>query len=310
MGMQETYNEVAASPEALLSVEFFPPKNEKMAQKLMDAAARIKCFDPNFASVTYGAGGSTRESTIEYANRLAHAYRFNVMPHLTCVGHSRQELVDTILKYKSMGIQKIMALRGDPPKGDQNFKPHPDGLSYANELVELIKSVHPTAEIGVAAYPETHPEASSAEADLLHLKRKVDAGADFMITQLFFDNAVYFKFVQKCRSIGINIPILPGLMTVQSREQAHRFCELCGSQLPAKLDEQLRQAEKHRERVRQVSEEWTYQQARGLLKGHAPGIHLYVLNNASPMQNLMQALQADGFYLKRSTANNDHVGSH
>jgi methylenetetrahydrofolate reductase (NADPH) len=182
-------------------------------------------------------------------------------------------------------------------------------LSYANELVELIRSVYPTAEIGVAAYPETHPEASSAEADLLHLKRKVDAGADFMITQLFFDNAVYFRFVQKCRSIGINIPILPGLMTVQSREQAHRFCELCGSQLPAKLEAQLRQAEKDRERVRQVSEEWTYQQALGLLQGQAPGIHLYVLNNASPMQNLMQALQADGFYLKRSTASNDHVGS-
>lgn len=308
--MQDTYKKAPAASNPILSVEFFPPKNEKMASKLMEAAARIEHFHPDFTSITYGAGGSTRESTIEYANKLAHDFNFNVMPHLTCVGHSRQELEDTILKFKAMGIQKIMALRGDPPKGDLNFKPHPDGLSYANELVELIKSVHPTAEIGVAAYPETHPEASSAKADLVHLKRKVDAGADFMITQLFFDNAVYFKFVQNCRSIGIEIPILPGLMTVQSREQAHRFCKLCGSQLPAKLDEQLQQAEKDPDRIRQVSEEWTYQQARELLHGQAPGIHLYVLNNAVPMQNLMQGLQADGFYLNRSIASNNHVGSH
>lgn len=278
-----------------------------MAHKLMDAAGCIQAFRPDFASVTYGAGGSTRESTIEYANKLANDFNFNVMPHLTCVGHSKQELIETILEFKAMGIQKIMALRGDPPQGDHHFKPHPDGLSYANELVELIKSVHPSAEIGVAAYPETHPEAKSAEEDRMHLKRKVDAGADFMITQLFFDNAVYFEFVKNCRSLGIQIPILPGLMTVQSLEQAQRFCELCGSQLPAQLEEKLQLATgKNPDQIRQVSEDWTYQQALDLLKNQAPGIHLYVLNRAGPMQNLMQRLQAAGFYLNQS----NHVGSH
>lgn len=293
------------SGRALLSVEFFPPKNEKTALKLMDAAARIQAFHPDFASVTYGAGGSTRENTIKYADKLAKKFKFKVMPHLTCVGHSKQELVETILEFKAMGIQKIMALRGDPPKGDQNFKPHPNGLRHANELVELIKSVHPAAEIGVAAYPETHPEAASAELDLQHLKRKVDAGANFMITQLFFDNSAYFKFVDNCRALGIEIPILPGLMTLQSLEQAHRFCRLCGSQLPTKLETQLRQAGQDTNQIRKVSEDWTYQQALGLLQNQAPGIHLYVLNRAGPMQSLMQRLQADGFYLHQS----EHVST-
>lgn len=277
-----------------------------MAKKLMDAAESIQAFHPDFVSVTYGAGGSTRESTIEYANKLAQKFKFKVMPHLTCVGHSKQELIETILEFKAMGIQKIMALRGDPPKGDENFRPHPKGLRYANELVELIKSVHPTAEIGVAAYPETHPEATSAELDLKHLKHKVDAGADFMITQLFFDNSVYFKFVDNCRALGIEIPILPGLMTLQSLEQAHRFCQLCGSQLPTKLETQLQQAGQDTDQIRQVSEDWTYQQALSLLRNQVPGIHLYVLNRADPMHRLMQRLQAGGFYLHQS----EHVSTH
>ena len=306
MSMKKSPQLDPSSKRALLSVEFFPPKNETMAEKLMDAAACIQAFHPDFASVTYGAGGSTRESTIEYANKLAKKFKFKVMPHLTCVGHSKQELIETILEFKAMGIQKIMALRGDPPKGDQNFKPHPNGLRYANELVELIKSVHPTAEIGVAAYPETHPEAVSAELDLKHLKRKVDAGADFMITQLFFDNRVYFKFVDNCRALGIEIPILPGLMTLQSLEQAHRFCRLCGSQLPTTFETQLQQAGQDLDQIRLVSEDWTYQQALSLLRYQAPGIHLYVLNRADPMHRLMQRLQADGFYLHQS----EHVSTH
>ena len=292
--------------KSLLSVEFFPPKNQKMANKLLEAASSIQTFRPDFASVTYGAGGSTRESTIEYANILARDFKFNVMPHLTCVGHSKQELVETILEFKSIGIHKIMALRGDPPAGNHNFKPHPDGLRYANELVELINAVYPSAEIGVAAYPEIHPEANSADEDLMHLKRKVDAGADFIITQLFFDNTVYFEFVKKCRNIGIQIPIIPGLMTVQSLEQAQRFCELCGSQLPTQLHTQLQQAAKHGpDKFRQVSEDWTYHQARSLLKNRVSGLHLYVLNRAEPMHNLMRRLLADGFYLNQS----DHVSS-
>ena len=284
------------APQPLFSVEFFPPKSDDTAQQLLHTAERIQDYNPDFVSITYGAGGSTRSRTLNYARKLSEDYGYAVMPHLTCVGHSQDELKQTIADFKAAGLQQIMALRGDPPKGETDFTPHPDGLRYANELVSLIREVYPECALGVAGYPEKHPEAQSAEIDLLNLKRKVDAGATFVTTQLFFDNAVYFDFVDNCRRAGIHVPILPGLMSITSRKQALRFCEMCGTRIPVALDAQLLAAGDDKAAIEAIGVEWSYQQARELLEKGVPGIHLYILNRAGPAIALMEKLQAAGFY--------------
>lgn len=283
-------------PQPLLSVEFFPPKSDDAAKQLMSAAGRLQTFTPDFASITYGAGGSTRSRTLKYAQQLHEEFDYAMMPHLTCVGHSRDELREIIREFKDAGLKQIMALRGDPPKGETNFTPHPEGLSYANELVHLIREEYPECAIGVAGYPEKHPEAPSAELDLLNLKRKVDAGATFVTTQLFFDNAAYFKFVDDCERAGIQVPILPGLLSVTSYEQAKRFCAMCEANLPEELESQLIAADGDKDAIQTIGIEWTAKQAIELLEKGAPGIHLYVLNRALPTIALMDKLQAAGFY--------------
>ena len=285
-----------ATNDPLFSVEFFPPKTDATAEQLLNTAEQLQRFDPDFVSITYGAGGSTRSRTLSYARKLHLDYGYTVMPHLTCVGHSREELKQTIAEFKTAGLNQIMALRGDPPKGETNFTTHPDGLSYANELVQLIREVYPDCDLGVAGYPEKHPEAPTVEIDLLNLKRKVDAGATFVTTQLFFDNSVYFKFVESCQRAGITIPILPGLMSVTSHKQALRFCEMCGTSIPPQLNEQLLAAGDDTAAIEAIGIEWSYQQARELLEKGAPGIHLYILNRAGPATTLMEKLQAIGFY--------------
>lgn len=285
-----------ATNDPLFSVEFFPPKSDDTAQQLLRTAERIKAYNPDFVSITYGAGGSTRSRTLNYARKLHEDYGYTVMPHLTCVGHSREELKQTIAEFKAAGLKQIMALRGDPPKGETNFTPHPDGLSYANELVHLIREVYPECDLGVAGYPEKHPEAPSLEIDLLNLKRKVDAGATFVTTQLFFDNTAYFEFVEKCQRAGITIPVLPGLMSVTSHKQALRFCDMCGTKIPAALNDQLIAAGDDKAAVEAIGIEWSYQQARELLEKGAPGIHLYILNKAGPAIALMDKLQSAGLY--------------
>ncbi|MEN8662845.1 MAG: methylenetetrahydrofolate reductase [NAD(P)H] [Lentimonas sp.] len=282
--------------EPLFSIEFFPPKSDASAELLLRTAERLRAYSPDFASITYGAGGSTRSRTLKYARSLSEDYDYTVMPHLTCVGHSRGELKQIIAEFKDAGLSQIMALRGDPPKGETNFTPHPDGLSYANELVSLINEVYPECVLGVAGYPEKHPEAPSSELDLLNLKRKVDAGADFVTTQLFFDNAQYFNFVENCQRAGIKIPVLPGLMSVNSREQAIRFCAMCGTSIPEELDAQLLAAGDDKAAGEAVGIEWTYQQSCDLLEKGAPGIHLYIMNRAEPAIKLMGKLKTAGFY--------------
>jgi methylenetetrahydrofolate reductase (NADPH) len=284
------------SPEPLFSIEFFPPKSDAAAEQLLRTAGALKAYAPDFASITYGAGGSTRSRTLKYARHLREDYGYAVMPHLTCVGHSRDELRDIISEFRKAGLGQIMALRGDPPKGETNFKPHPDGLHYANELVRLIREIYPECTMGVAGYPEKHPEAASADIDLLNLKRKVDSGAHFVTTQLFFDNAAYFKFVDRARRAKIELPILPGLMCVSSREQAVRFCQMCGTSMPPELDAGLLGAGDDPAAVEAVGIDWVYGQARELLEHGAPGIHLYILNRKGPAITLMEKLQTAGFY--------------
>lgn len=284
------------SNDPLFSIEFFPPKSDDSAQQLLQTAEQLQAYAPDFASITYGAGGSSRSRTIKYAHQLRTDYGYTVMPHLTCVGHSRDELKQIINEIRGAGLSQIMALRGDPPKGDTTFEPHPDGLHYANELVELIRDVYPECGIGVAGYPEKHPEATSSENDLLNLKRKVDAGATFITTQLFFDNSVYFKFVDDCQRAGITVPILPGLLCVSSYDQAKRFCTMCEATLPPELDAQLAAAGDDKEAVEAIGIEWTLKQSKELLERGAPGIHLYILNRAKPAIALMEGLKSAGVY--------------
>lgn len=286
----------AAKRSPLLSVEFFPPKSEQAANQLLNTAQALTKFSPDFASITYGAGGSTRDRTLKYANKLSSDLSYAVMPHLTCVGHSRNELIEIINEFRDSGINRIMALRGDPPKGETDFKPHPDGLSYAGELVALIRKCHPECIIGVAGYPEKHPEAESLDTDLSNLKHKVDQGADFITTQLFFDNTAYYDFVTKCQAIGIQVPILPGLMSATSRQQAKRFCEMCGTAFPEELDQKLANAEDDSTASETIGIEWTLKQAEELLKYGVPGLHLYILNKSGPATTLIEGLQAKGYY--------------
>jgi len=274
----------------LRSVEFFPPKDEAAGERMLKAAAEIQRLEPDFVSITYGAGGSTRDTSLKYAKILQEEHGFRVMPHLTCVGHAKSELCEIIDQFYESGFRNIMALRGDPPKGETDFKPHPDGLAYANELVALIKERHSDISIGVAGYPETHPEAPSEEEDIANLARKVKAGADFITTQLFFENAAYSRFVEKCRAVGIQVPIIPGILPVLNLAQVRRFCKMCQAELPKALEDQLIAAGEDAGVAQAVGIDWAYEQVRDLLANEAPGFHLYILNRAKPIRQLTQRL--------------------
>ena len=226
----------------LRSLEFFPPKDDAGVESLRQTAKALQRIQPDFVSVTYGAGGSTRERTAQVSKILREDLGFTVMPHLTCVGHSRTELKELADRIHANGFRNIMTLRGDPPKGSTEFAAVADGLHYASELVGLLKSKHQDFCLGVGGYPEKHPEAVSADVDLANLKTKVDAGADFITTQLFFDNTVYFRFVDRCRSAGIKVPIVPGIMPVLSLKQIQRFTTMCGATLPVTLVKRLEAA--------------------------------------------------------------------
>jgi methylenetetrahydrofolate reductase (NADPH) len=281
-----------AQPRPLRSLEFFPPKDDEGVANLRATAVALKRIAPDFVSVTYGAGGTTRERTAQVSALLKDELGFTVMPHLTCVGHSRAELHTIADRLHAGGFRNIMTLRGDPPKGETAFTPAPDGLRYASDLVALLKARHPDFCLGVAGYPEKHPEAPSLEADLAHLKHKVDAGAAFITTQLFFDNAVYYRFAGKCRAAGITVPIVPGIMPVLSVKQIQRFTALCGAVLPAKLLARLEAAGDQPDIVETLGIDWALAQIRDLLANGAPGYHLYILNRAKSALALAAGLAA------------------
>jgi methylenetetrahydrofolate reductase (NADPH) len=281
-----------AEKRPLRSLEFFPPKDDAGVEALRQTASALKTIPWDFVSVTYGAGGTTRERTAQVSRLLKEEFGFTVMPHLTCVGHSRAELTALADQIYGNGFRNIMALRGDPPKGTTEFTVAPDGLRYANELVSLLKQRHPDFCLGVGGYPEKHPEAPSFEADLDNLKRKVDAGAGFITTQLFFDNTIYFRFVDKCRAAGITVPIVPGLMPVLSVKQILRIASLSGSVLPAVLARRLEVAEVNPDVVEIIGIDWALTQIRDLLAQGAPGYHLYILNRAKSALALAAGLAA------------------
>ncbi|MEO0796366.1 MAG: methylenetetrahydrofolate reductase [NAD(P)H] [Verrucomicrobiota bacterium] len=278
----------------VFSVEFFPPKTEEGARQILRTANAIKDHNPDFVSITYGAGGSSRERTIDYGELMRDLFKFEVMPHLTCVGHSRDDLAKILERFQGSDFHNIMTLRGDPPKGQKDFQPHPDGLAYASDLVGFIRERFPDFCLGVAGYPEKHPEATDLDTDLANLKTKVEAGADFITTQLFFRNADYFSFVEKCRAIGIEIPVLPGLLTALSFDQVNKFCGFCGASVPRELAAKLEAVKGDDSASESVGVDWAFQQIRELLDKGAPGVHLYILNRSGPAEAFMQKLRDAG----------------
>ncbi|MFM8337604.1 MAG: methylenetetrahydrofolate reductase [NAD(P)H] [Opitutaceae bacterium] len=285
-------SELFAERRVLRSLEFFPPKDDSGVEALRATAQALRRMQPDFVSVTYGAGGTTRDRTAQVSALLRTEFGFTVMPHLTCVGHSRAELSALADRIHDGGFRNVMTLRGDPPQGTTEFKVATDGLRHASELAELLKSRHADFCLGVAGYPEKHPEAPSLEADLTHLRRKVDAGAAFVTTQLFFDNAVYYRFVEKCRVAGITVPIVPGIMPVLSLKQIQRFTQMCGATLPAQLTKRLEAAADNAEVVETIGIDWALNQIRGLIANGAPGYHLYILNRAKGALALAAGLAA------------------
>ncbi|MFA5258023.1 MAG: methylenetetrahydrofolate reductase [NAD(P)H] [Opitutales bacterium] len=278
-----------------LSVEFSPPRTDDAGRQILKTAALLReRLNPDFVSITYGAGGSTRERTQEYARLLRTEYGFDVVAHLTCVGSSKEELRSIVRDFRKAGLSNIMALRGDPPKGQAEFRPHPDGCAYANELVELIRQTEPEFCIGVAGYPETHPQALSPEQDLINLKRKVDAGASFITTQLFFDNSHFFSFVERCRAIGISVPIIPGLMPALSLDQAIRFGNMNGSSVPKELERRLAAVDGDEVAQRQAGIDWAHEQARELIENGVNTLHLYIMNRSESALGLVDRLSGEG----------------
>ena len=272
----------------MFSVEFFPPKDEAGGKRMLQTAKVIEPYNPDFVSITYGAGGGTRETTMRFARLLKEEHGFEVMPHLTCVGHTRDELLEILEEFADLGFRNIMALRGDPPSGETSFSPVMNGFSYASDLVELIRNNFPDFGIGVGGYPEKHPEAPDLDSDLKNLRTKVDAGADFVTTQLFFDNQAYFDFVRNSRNAGITIPILPGLLPVLSMNQVKRFCKMCEASLPWDLEQALEKSEEksHPE----VGSMWALQQVKELLDSGCPGFHLYALNKSQSTLTILDGL--------------------
>jgi len=276
----------------LRSLEFFPPKDDAGIASLRATMTALRRIAPDFVSVTYGAGGSTRERTAQVSDMLRRDFGLTVMPHLTCVGHTRAELDALADQIHAGGFRNIMALRGDPPRGEAEFTPAPDGLRYASELVALLKTRHPDFCLGAGGYPEKHPEAPTLDADLDNLKRKIDAGADFITTQLFFDNAHYYRFVEKCRARGINVPIVPGIMPVLSLKQIQRITMMSAAQLPWVLLKRLEAGGDSADAVEAVGLDWSLTQIRDLLAQGAPGYHLYILNRAKSALALAAGLAA------------------
>ena len=273
-----------------LSFELFPPKTEQGEASLFEHVAQLMAHRPSFITCTYGAGGSTRQKTLEIVERVHAQFGVSVASHLTCVGSTVDELRAYLTEARSRGVENIVALRGDPPRGSSEFRPVEGGLRYANELTRLIRSEFSDLGIAVAGYPETHQEAPSAEADLNNLKRKVDAGADAVVTQLFYDNDDFFRFRDCYEAAGIRVPLVPGLLPVTNFAQVQRITALCGAKLPPAFVAALEAQGDNEQAVFDVGVEQCARQAEGLASAGVPGIHFYVLNKSQAASRVLAAL--------------------
>ena len=282
--------------EPVFSFEFFPPKNDAGVAALFETLLALRPLGPSFVSVTWGAGGSSRGRTLEMVTRIKRETEIEAMAHLTCVGASRKELEEQLAVICDAGITNVLALRGDPPRGQREFIVHPEGLAHSTDLVQLAREVADKRGvslcIGGACYPEGHPETRDPGKDLRHCKQKVDAGADFLITQLFFDNRRYFEFLGRARAAGIEVPILPGIMPITNVDQIERFTALCGAHIPPGLSAALRARRDDPDAALQLGVAYAALQCAYLLRGGAPGVHFYTLNRSTATRAILAALRA------------------
>jgi methylenetetrahydrofolate reductase (NADPH) len=284
-------DQLLAGDEPCFSVEFFPPRTEEGVTQLFDTVEALRPLEPAFVSITYGAGGATRDGTVEMAERLHRDVGLETMAHLSCVGESRAGLTELLDRFAGIGIENVLALRGDPPRGEGEFEAPADGLTSAAELTGFIAENYGFA-IGGACFPEVHPEAESAESDLAYLKTKVDAGASFLITQLFFDNTAYFDFVARAREGGITVPIIPGVIPIASYAQVARICSLCDASIPPELDSAMAALGGDAEAEALLGVAFAARQCEELLAAGAPGIHFYALNRAPGTRAVLAAVRA------------------
>ncbi len=273
----------------VFSFEFFLPKTPEGMAQFKTTVRDLKRLSPSFVTLTYGAGGSGRDRTIETAGMIQNELGLTTVAHLTCIAHTQSEIESIVGKIRGFGIENIMALRGDPPKDGALPPEDRRDYHYAVDLVRHIRKMDGFC-VGVAGYPEKHPEAASPEDDLRHLKEKVSAGADFITTQLFFDNADYFRFVERVRAMGITLPILPGLMPVTNYGQLQKFAAMCGARIPAEMIRALESRQTDTEYVVQYGIDWTTRQARDLLDKGATGIHFYTLNKSRSTEVILSRL--------------------
>ena len=278
-----------AQSKLTLSVEFFPPKTEKGEENLFSEIEIIKRLNPGFCSVTYGAGGSTREKTVGLVEAIHNDCGLEVMCHLTVVGQSKADARAILARLKERGIENVLALGGDPPQGMADWRPHPDGFHHAIELVREAAAFG-CFSVAVAGFPECHPRATSRDADLRFVKEKVDAGAVAVITQLFFDNDDYFRFVEDLGKLGVAVPIVPGILPILSAPQVRRFTALCCSKIPPKLDKELAKVENDDGAAVEMGIEYATRQCEDLIKFGVAGVHFYSLNKSYSVQAICKNL--------------------
>ena len=276
-----------------ISCEFFPPKSAEGIPGVLRAIDRLKAFRPDFVSVTYGAGGSTRQFTEEITTRVKAEGDLEVMAHLTCVGQTKGELHDVLARLDDAGIENVIALRGDPPRGEQEFVPVEGGFGHATDLVGHIRK-HFSFGIAAACYPEGHTESPSLETDMAYTRLKVQNGAEFLVTQLFYDNDDFFAFMDRAQQAGIDVPIVPGVLPILSAGQIRRFTALCGASIPEHLDRQLDKFSDDDDAVRELGVEYASAQVRELWEAGVPGIHFYVLNRSYSVSKILANLGFPG----------------
>jgi methylenetetrahydrofolate reductase (NADPH) len=283
--------ELLESRRPVFSFEFFPPKSDEGRRTLESTLEVLKEDSPDYVSMTYGAGGSTRNATVELTRWIKHDLGIEAMAHLSCVGEPRERLAEILDQIQRAGLENVLALRGDPPRGKSEWQPHPGGLSYSVELIRLIRERSDLC-VGAACFPEIHPDAPDRRSDLRYAREKQEAGAAFLITQLFFDNELYFDFVEEARAAGVRVPIIPGIMPITNLSQIKRFTVMCGASIPDELERQLNGRAEDPEAVAELGVAYATLQCSDLLARGAPGIHFYTLNRSPATRAILAALRA------------------
>ncbi len=285
--MIKRISDIFREKEKTYSFEYFPPKTQKGIDKLYETAEELNRLAPDFVSVTYGAGGSSRGATMEISAEIQKRFDLTVMHHFTCVGHSQKELKDIINQMREKNIQNILALRGDTPQGVENWQPAPDELHYCYQMIDLIKEIDKDFfSIGVAGFPEGHINCPDKETDTKYLKMKIDHGGEFVATQLFFDNALYSEYLERLNNAGVNVRVLPGILPITSYEGLIKFCNICGTTITQEVHDIFKPISDDKEATREAGIEFAVRQCRDLLERGAPGLHFFTLNKVEPTKEI------------------------